>query len=327
MPVHTPRLCIDGRSASELASLDFVCSELISQLVAGVGESQGSSSWFEKSRAVILAHDEQVFAGSLRRYDTKAKVGKGIFRTAWEKNFVKKANISAYHRFRSIERLTQLEGIPTVTTLLPSNPLELLPLNKSKDQFVVPCEKDRYLLEKFFGVSADKIHVVTPTVRRFFQFDHPIPFKTRHRCVVIGTHKEMRRQEKTIAELLIQFPQLEYSAVHLSNHAPLEASTWHSFLSEASVVVYLESRAFDGATLALEALFVGVPTLFSERHNALTELVDIPEFQIEKYLETPLTIAALKQKVPKLRERLFEKGIFEPFSLAEQYSKIYERLN
>ena len=50
----------------------------------------------------------------------------------------------------------------------------------------------------------------------------------------------------------------------------LSPLAWLKLLQHTKVCVYLASKPFDWPTLALESIFWGIPTLFSDEHIALS---------------------------------------------------------
>src|SRR5687767_9401035 len=115
--VQTPRLCIDGRAAADFRFRGLIAQEVIDELVACLGEEPTSCDWLEKRRTVLLSHPGQSFSGQLKRYDTTVGIRSTPLHWLWERSFLKRSGVSAFHRFRPADRLHPFPDVPTLTTL------------------------------------------------------------------------------------------------------------------------------------------------------------------------------------------------------------------
>ncbi len=323
--MHTPRLCIDARAAADFAYQGLLAQEVIDQLVSAGGEPDASTEWIEKARTVLITHPGQVFAGQLRRFDTRRRVGRSPFYWVWERHFVKHAAISAFHRFRPIDRLSPGHKCQTVTTVLP--PAGRMPFflsRKGNQRFVVPSQKDALLLEKQYGVPESRIVSVPPGVRRFVHFTEG-PRQTGEGTIVFlaGPGSDGERAIPIISAL---YPQLVPKVLPLKRRMDLSPKAWLKELQGARLFVYLTKKPFDWPTLALETLYWGIPTVFSDEHNALTECLPQSRLRLSRFLADQPDLGVMKKLAEDARFTLFKKGLFDALLLARQYKDIYSRI-
>lgn len=325
--MQTPRLCIDGRAAAEFQGQGLVAQELIDQLVAAQGETAGSP-WVERHRTVLLSHPDQVFAGQLKRYDTRKRIGSSFLYGAWEKNFVQTSQIAAFHRFRPADRLEPRLDCPTITTLLPAvRGLPNGPANRGdRERFVVPSQRDKRFFCEVMAVPDDLVKVGRPSVRRF------VHFETKPSASIGGTvlllcdarrEFDFRKLRQIVGS---QYPHLQVHTITLDDSAALSPKAWIKSLQFASLAFYLTERAFDWPFPALEALYFDVPVIFMDGHPALNELLPVSPLRLSKYLTDFTTFSQLRRSVVEARERLERSGSFEPLGLAAQYRDLYAGL-
>jgi hypothetical protein len=325
--VHTPRLCIDARAAAEYPEKALINQEVIDQLVAAFGE-QEASEWIEKRRTVLLSHPNQIFSGQLKRYDTRKKIGRGPLYWLWERNFVRNAHISVFHRFRPIDRVTPTHGLPSLTTVLPAR--KKLPFflpTKGEHHYAVPSEADATTLEKQFQVPKEKIAIVTPSVRRYLtQMEIPKPSVEGQILILIGGQTpapELARLRQVLSQ---RFVNLRHKLVYLHKQRDLTPATWLKWISQTQLCVYLADPAFDWGTLALEAIYCGVPTIFPDTHRVLGPALAKSPLTLSQFLIELADLPALKKATQAARQTLETNGTFQPLQMAKQYKVIYGRI-
>jgi hypothetical protein len=323
--LHTPRLCIDGRSAHQLGPRGLMAQEVIDQLVAGYGEGKASSEWIEKKRTVLLSHPNQSFNGQLKRFDTKRKISCSLFYWFWEKQFARHANISYFHRFRSIDHLNPSLTIPTLTTLLPSKGrLPFFISRKPNQQYVVPSTQDGKLLEKCYHIASEQIHIVKPGTRRYVQFMDPFKHSGHGNILFLVADKKSAKKLKPLKKVFSKvYANIPQKVMWLKDSTQLSPTLWMKLLQNTKVCVYLTSQPFDWATLPLEALFWNVPTLFSEHHSAVNELLPQSPLRLSQFLLDQPDFEKLNHFTRKAKEQLEGKGVFHPLNMAEQYANLY----
>lgn len=324
--VHTPRLCIDGRIASENPGKGLIAQEVIEQLVAGRGEGAGSSAWIEKHRTVLLAHPAQVFSGQLKRFDTNTKTPVGPVSWFWEKNFLKSAEISAFHRFRPIDQLHPTPRCATVTTLLP--PKGRLPffLSRRTNQFyVVPSQADRRILTTTYQVDPEQLFVVAPSVRRYVHFVEKFtPLDEQYVLILVGDRDGKRRLPRLSQILSTRFAGIKQRVFSLSEREVSQPMAFLKLLQGAKLCLYLSANPFDWGTLALESMYWGIPTLFADKHNALNELLPHSTLRLSQFLVDMPDMLELKLKAQSARIQLDASGAFDPLGLAKHYTSVYD---
>ena len=327
--MHTPRLCIDGRAARDFAARGLVVQELIDQLVAAQGEPDAGSPWVERHRTVLLSHPKQVFSGQLKRYDTVLRTRGSPIHAMWERRFVNHAGISAFHRFRPLDRMRPRHSCDVITTVLPPSRRLPLFLPKSYAQlYVVPSHKDARFLETSYRISAGQIFPILPCARRYVHFSQkPEPNREGALTFVVGEPYTKSLSAKLLSILESRFPKTPRKIVFLRKLSAATAENWLRLGSESKVCFYLTSRPFDWPVLALEALFWGMPVIFSDKNNALSELLPASPLSLSQYLVECPSETELRKAVDKERVRLFEKGVFDPLSHAKQYREVYGRLD
>ncbi|MFM8269770.1 MAG: hypothetical protein ACKN9V_06225, partial [Pseudomonadota bacterium] len=281
---HTPRLCIDSRTAWELPQTGILTQELIDQLVAANGE-EGASEWIQKHRTVLLSHPGQVFSGQLRRYETKRKVGTSPLYWLWEKEFVKTAGISFFHRFRAIDQMNVACAVMTLTTVLP--PRKKLPFfitRRPNQYFCVPSEKDLELLKEKYQIAKDRIFVARPAIRRFLHFQELQKPEKPLALFLVGEKENTAQLTRLLKVVKSRFPHLENKVVTLKNKEKLGPKEWLLLCSNAQICFYLTAKPFDWGTLALETLFYKIPTIFNEENGSLRELLPQSALTLTRFL-------------------------------------------
>jgi len=329
MSTHTPRLCIDGRAAAEFPSRALIAQELIDQLVAAGGEGQETSSdWIDKQRTVLLSHPGQIFSGQLRRFETKRRIGLSPLYWFWEKQFVKKANISVFHRFRPADRLGPSHNLPTLTTVLPGGSPRRSRAGKQKNhRFVVPSELDAKVLETRFKVSRDRIEIAAPSVRRYVHFTE-LPKDNMPGTVLflVGSRSEKTNYKKLIPLIGNRFPNLRQKVIPLSRKHVFSPVKWMETLARTKYCFYLTDRAFDWPTLALEAFYWNIPCIYLGSHAALSEMISISSLELSRFLVNQPDPSALSIACHSARQQLENRGAFDALAMAKQFNRYYETL-
>jgi len=324
---HTPRLCIDSRTAVELPQTGILAQELIDQLVAAK-EEQEASDWIQKQRTVLLSHPGQVFSGQLRRYETHRKVGTSPLYWLWEKEFVKTSGISFFHRFRAIDQMNVACAITTLTTVLP--PQKRLPFfitRRPNQYFCVPSEKDRLQLHDNYQIATERVFVAHPTTRRFVHFQSLARTEKPTSLFLVGDKDSKVQLPRLLKIVKSRFPQWEPLVIKLNkNKDAFNPKQWPSLLSNAQICFYLSSKPFDWGNLALESLFYGIPTLYLEEHRALNEMIPQSPLALNRFLIEQLDHEALILETEKILKQLKADHVFDPLALADQYREIYQNV-
>ncbi len=326
--LHTPRLCIDGRTAHQFGPRSLLAQEVIDQLVSGYGEGKASSEWIEKKRTVLLAHPAQVFSGQLKRYDTKRKVSGSILYWLWEKAFAKNSNISRFHRFRSVDNLNPSLKIPTITTLLPSRGgLPFFISRRQNQEYVVPSVQDSKLLEKHYQIAQEQIHIFRPGTRRYVQFVEPLKHSGQGNILFLIADKkggkDIKKLRKVFSQVYANIPQ---KIIRLKDSTNVSPALWMKILQNTKICVYLSSQPFDWGTLPLESLYWNVPTIFSDGNAALNELLQQSPLRLSQFLVDQPDFTELKTLARNAKEELETKGTFLPLNMAEQYCTLYREM-
>lgn len=319
---QTPRLCIDGRAAAEFANYGLMAQELIDQLVSSQGEEQ-SSSWMERQQTVLLSHPGQVFAGQLRRFNTERKIGTSPFYWAWEKNFVKSAQLGAFHRFRPANGVSPRLGCFTVTTLFPPQRGFFPLFARPREHFVVPSNHDRKVIQKKYRLPESWIHVVHPCARRYVHFSDPPVKEAGWILFLMGNHKESIDLKKLRRVLTHQYPKLRHKFIKLHKGSCLTSVDWLRCLGQTQLCVYLTEALCDWPFLALEALYFGIPTIFLDGHSALKECLPDSPLRLSRFLVEQPKASEVIRWVKEARGVLESVGCFAPLGLAKQYHAIY----
>ncbi len=322
---HTPRLCIDGRAAADFPGRALLAQELIDQLVAAQGEGKGPGEWVEKQRTVLVTHPKQVFAGQLRRFETRRRIGRSPLYWVWEQHFAKNAQISAFHRFRPIGRLRPKLTLQTINTLIgsPSRLPRSLPV-AINHRFVVPSRGDRAFLATRYHVTESRVSVVRPVIRRYVHFSPgPAASAEKGHLLLLWGSRIHPRLEKILGG---RFPNLVVKSISLDAQMDFAPANWLQWLGKSSVCFYLDSSPFDWGTLFLESVYWRVPSIFDEKHAALAELLPNSALTLNRFLVDSPSLDALRLQTEASRAELASQGIFDPFSLAFQYADIYQTL-
>lgn len=329
--MHTPRLCIDGRAAKEFAFEGIPAQELIDQLVATAGEGEGEAltcDWVDKSRTVLLSHPEQVFTGQLRRFNTRWKMGKSPLDWWWERQFLKNANVSAFHRFRPADRLSPHPQLPTLTTVLPARGESKAWIrSNSADRFVVPSLKDGKRLAQTYRIAEEQIRAIQPSVRRYVHFvQGPKTTVLSTVLFLADAHVGTLEKKRLVSVIANRFPNLRVRVVSLQRKADFSPTEWVKLLSGVRLLVYATARPFDWGTLALESIFWGIPTLFSDEHAALNELLPNSPLSLNRYLIENSDASYLSASLEKEQQRLAAAGAFDPGAAARAYRPLYSQM-
>ncbi len=322
---HTPRLCIDGRAAADFPARGMLAQELIDQLVASQGEAKGPGEWVEKQRTVLVSHPNQVFSGQLRRFNTRRRIGRSPFYWLWETQFAKKAQLSAFHRFRSPGSLRPNLELQTINTLIGSRSglPGSIPVGVNH-KYVVPSAKDADLLKSRFHVPPSQINTLKPTVRRYVHFSPgPAVANEKGLALLLWGTRVNRRLEGILSS---RYPNLRVKSLALDSRESFTPTAWLKWLESASICFYLDASPFDWGTLFLESVYWRVPSVFDEKHAALGELLPDSNLNLNRFLVDSPPIETLKARTEAARAELAAKGTFDPFSLANQYADVYETL-
>lgn len=326
--LQTPRLCIDGRVASELRATGLVAQETIDQLVSGRGEGEASSEWIEKHRTVLLAHPKQIFSGQLRRFDTNRRTGTNVITWVWEKNFVKSSALSLFHRFRPIDRAKPTLPCPTLTTLLPArHGLPFFLSRRPNQKYIVPSHKDATLLRTHYGMEKDQVLVHKPAVRRFVHFVQKEASIAKGTALFLVADRKGKEKFKKLKRVVsARYPNLNMNVVFLKDRTDVTPMAWMKLLESTKICFYLTSQNFDWATLALEAFYWNVPVLFPDEHPALNELLPHSPLRLSQFLVDMPELVELKLKAQSAYLQLDAEGVFDPFLFAKQYKTAYENV-
>jgi len=326
--MHTPRLCIDARSAQAFPVCGILAQEVVDQLVAAAGEPDIGSEWIERRRVVLLSHPEQVFSGQIKRHDTRL----GLHRTPWHwlrhKHFIKNAGLSAFHEISPADRCSPSAGLPTLTTLLP--PRGRLPFilsRRPEHHYLVPSEKDARILESRYQIPREQITRLRPAARRYVHFT----VEPQHReqgglLLLTGGSHGATLQKKLLKVVSEAYPRLPQRVISLRKAQDVSAVSWRKILEQTRLVIYLQAPPFDWAPLALEATYWGRPTIFSDEHGALAELLPESKLRLSRFLVERPSLEELERLAQIDGERLENHGCFDAFAFARSYRDVYRKL-
>ncbi len=327
--MHTPRLCIDARAGQEMAAMGAIAQEAVDQLVAGWGEDETSSEWIEKRRVVVLSHPDQVFSGQLKRHDTALGLARSPWHWIQHRHFCRDSGISIFHGFHPIDRCTPSWGLPTLTTLLP--PVKRLPFflsRKSEHHYLVPSEKDALLLKKRYLIPDSQVTTLLPATRRYVHFtDRPTRKEEGSLLLVTGGPVPQKLQQRLFKGISEKYPKLPKRALSLRQVNQLSAMDWRKKLEDTRLLIYLVSSPFDWATLPLEAIYWGIPTVFLDEHAALNELLPQSRFRLSRFLVDPPSLKELDIVAERDRTTLEERDCFDELAFAKSYRDAYRKLS
>jgi hypothetical protein len=316
------RLCIDVRAASEFAARGLMAQEIADQLIASESEP-GRGNY-----PIVLAHPDQAFPGGPRRHDTRVRLWRTPLHWLWERRFQREQGVAALHRFRPVDRLTPYPDCPAITTLLPARRrLPFFLSHRTRHLYVVPSASEARLVEKSFGVPVERIAVVRPGVRRFVGL-MPGPSRPPEgwALFLVGRGAGRGSVKRWLRVLSARFPELRPKVVRLKDRSDFSPLTWIKLLQQTGVCIYLAAQHFDWPTLALEAIYYRVPTLFADDHAALAELLPGSPLRISSFLVEHPDAKSLLRATEDARERLFNEGIFEPFAQLDAYRALHQQL-
>lgn len=322
--MHTPRLCIDARLGSELSVQGLLVHDTLDQLMAAQGEESGSS-WLENRRTVILSHPEQVFPGQLKRYNLKWKTSNWLGQFLAERPFVEKAQIDAFHRFRTLDSVTPLKNIWTLTTLVSGGkPTHRRLPNGAGDHYIVPSKKDAEELNNR-GVDPVRVFSFRSAARRYLYFVPP-GFETTQGILLFLWDPSVSSStvEKLRSVMSSRYPRAQHRLIKLSSRTPFQPEEWVRMLKQTKIVFYLHQGAFDWPFLALESMALGLPTVFSDSHAALNECIPDSPFRLSRFLIDPLEEKELQKESKK--NQIHIQAAMNPLLAAEQYQKLYSTI-
>jgi hypothetical protein len=303
----------------------MVVQELIEQLVSAQGDEAFSSDWIEKRRTVLLSHPDQIFSGQLKRFDTKKKIGKTFLYLSWEQNFLETEGISAFHRFRPVDRLQTRPKCPTLTTLLP--PKRTLPKSiaySANHRFIVPSKKDAELLYHNFHINEENVSVVHPAVRRYVSFVQDFQTTQEGWILFLVDNTRSIDIKKLIHVISSRFPHVPHKILNLHDPSHFVPSDWVRVLENTKVCFYLTELPFDWPYPALEILYFGVPVLYFDQHNALSELMTQPSLRLSNFLIEQPSFDQIMKATREEWKHLEQSEVFEPFAFAKQYRNVYQ---
>lgn len=323
--MHTPRLCIDGR-LDKRSYQGIVAEEIINQLVACRGEPAASNEWVEKGQTVLLAHPGQVFGGQWRRYNTKMPIGISPLYWAWERNFVKEASLTVFHKFRQSDRLGLELPCETVTTVLsPGSIPKAFQFTSTKQLFIVSSRKDRAFLSTNHRIPVENIKVIKPTIRRFNFFSNPPDLKSEGQILMLqdtdGTY-----HDRLLKIIRGRFSSLPVKTIRTREARAFEPLQWMKLLEQTLFAFYLVTKPYDWATAALELLYWGIPVLFSDENGPLNELLPTSPLRLSSFLVDQPDLPTLRATARDASHQLEDGGVFTPLSFARQFSAVYSEL-
>jgi hypothetical protein len=315
-----PRLCIDTRGARAYASQGVIAEELVNFLVS-------ETSADDEVETVLLSHPSQEFqAKSFPRFDTRRRIGASPLYRFWEKNFIRNAELELFHRFRPLDELGCFSAAKTLTTVCPAHTSKKVSstLGQAPNQhFIVPSEHDRALLIKEGGALDENISVIRPSIRKSVRDTH---FSLEHQpstiLFITGDKNEglnYSRMGKVIGE---RFPNLNRKFISLSDEKSVSPPSWTKLLSKTKACFYLSARSCDWPTLALEAFFWGIPTIFQDKHPTLSELIPNSRLELSRFLIDEITDKEIAEDLAVARKKLEAAGCFEPERMAKEFKRL-----
>lgn len=318
-------LGIDGRASREFPSRAFLSEELISQLSAD-SSSAGGSCCDVAEHAVLISHPKQSAPSELARISTKFRIRHSPLNWFWERKLVRSGAIGTLHRFRPVDRVSPVHSVSTITTLLPA--IRRLPLFFPKtlaQHYVVPSESDATLLERRYRVPRRQVSVVYPSIRSAVQNETWDEFEEGCFLFLVGHSEQNVSLGKLLKVVADRFPATRQRVLRLDRRGLPPVSQWLKLLKQTKVCFYLATGPFDWATLFLESLYVGIPTLFSDGHAALRELLPGSPLRLNRFLVEQPEVTALRSHSLDARDALTAKGIMDASLLSRQYIEIYRR--
>ena len=322
--MHTPRLCIDARTSRKNYS-NLIAEEIVNQLVACQGHPEVTNEWVEKGRTVLLTHPEQIFEGQWRRYNTKMPVGFSPLYWAWERNFVKSASLSLFHKFRQSDRMGLKLPCTTITTVVsPGHIPKSIQWRSNKQMFVVPSMKDKQFMSAEYQVPPERIEVVKPTIRRYCYFTVMPERKTEGQILIVRPGRE-NYSRKLIRLIQGRFPNQRIKVLSTDSQREFSPQEWTKLISQTLFVVYLVNQPFDWAPAAFELFYWDVPTIFPDAHGPLNEQLPNSPLRLSKFLVEQPSIEDLRRESKNARKKLADQGVFEPLGYAKQFGEIYSR--
>jgi hypothetical protein len=321
LPRH---FCIDGRAADDFSVGSLLAQETIEEIF------ESGNDAFRKvveQTPLVLSHPDQVFLADTTRVNTRHRSGRSPLAWLWEKEFVRKSRVEAFHRFRPVDRLTPHHHCTSITTLLPATrKLPFFLSRRNGHQYAVPSHQDQLLLESVYHIPADQITVVRPGPRGYIHTAAAPKATNGGLLFLLGNLRELPDLKKRVALASQIFPQMPKKVVRLNSRKPFLPATWLRILRNTGLVFYLTSSPFDWATLALETIFWEIPTIFLETHGVFSDLLPSSPLGMSRFLIEQPDLAALQKEVKRVKALLTEKRIYERGAHASQYLSIYARL-
>jgi hypothetical protein len=245
----------------------------------------------------------------------------------WEKEFVKMADISFFHRFRAIDQVNVACSVSTLTTLLP--PKRKLPFfltRRPNQYFCVPSEADKSLLRQRYQIAPERIFIARPSTRRLIHFQNLNPERKTTALVLVDKPENQLKIKKLLVVLGQRFPKLGIKILPIKNKETLTPKAWLDYLSNAEICFYLCSKPFDWGTLALESIFYRIPTVFLEENKSLYELLPHSKMNLTRFLLESPELSDISLATEEAWKQLKTAGVFEPLAVAERYRDIYQQI-
>ncbi len=325
--LHTPRLCVDARVSPRWGQAGHEVGEFVDEMAAFHGEEE--SVWVNRHRTVFLTLPRQVFTGPWKRYNTRVGPTGWALSQAWERQWLRRAPVSFFHRFRpfgfAAEKLTK----PVLTTWLPSHQLPLSPKIRAGawEQHVVPSMTDKaWFLTHAEGVIASSVHVVTPGPRRFLTFHRAKKSPSPHTLLVVSEDRKPSLRIKKAADVWIsERAHRDVVFISLKDTGATAPQAWIALLANAELMAYEVTRPLDSGMLAWEAFSWGIPVLFSDKHATLAETNRSPLWSLESFLNDPSRVNSSEfarqaaATIPTLAKA-------DPMEWIRNYAKLYRRV-
>ncbi len=314
--IERTSLCVDSRATVDLGGRALVAQEL----VEGLG-----NHLFPQEGPLVLAHPQQELDAPFRKALTKKTIGNSWFKLGWERKFLQNNQIEWFHRFLPLDKVNSSSTCSLVTTLLP--PLYKEPFflsRRNKHHFVVPSHADVLWLQKAYGVPSDQITQIAPAPRHTVIAPGFMP--TGERGVVVIRDGRKDGFEKHAAVIRRCFPQTRVLTLDLRDAEATQPQRWRRTLENALACFYLVERPLDWVTLAIEAIYWNIPTVYADANQSLRELIPDTRLQLHSYLADPPALNALETATRQARALLETNGVLAPDAQALAYRDLYLRL-
>jgi len=316
IPLDPASLCVDTRAALDFGARGLVAKELIESL---------SHHLFEQDGPLVLAHPQQELNSGFRRTNTRKPAQVSWLSPQWESKFLAARQVGWFHRFLPVDKVKHV-SCASITTLLP--PTKKLPFylsRKNGHQFVVPSQADADRIERLYSIPSSQITVIRPTIRRAIAQWPSFHFAGERGILIVreGRKDGWDRHESVVRKT---FPNTAITTLDLRDAKAVAPQRWVRTLQSTSLCFYLVQRPFDWSTLALEAMYWNIPTVYADANPTLYEQIPHARLKLHTFMADPPPMAQLQEQANAARNALEASGILEPELQALAYKELYFKL-